>query len=421
MPLLVLRCLSPTAAWAYDVHDNTFSHNRDGIWQLQDRTPIEAIAEFKAALALKPPSSIAATLYHNWGIAACAMRDYPAAFEAFQQACRLQPTYIVFRQDLAHAYALSGKLHQAQTTFRDALALNPKDGEVWLLLGFLYQEQEQLEAGKKTVETPKKMPEANKQHGTGKQKASPISNAPSYADLARLCFEQYLKLQPESEMARSVKSILKQIPEEPGRPESAKQPAGSAPLPQEGAPEGAAVQGNPPPAGTTPDGTPATSSPPGENASQSPPATAPSADSTSSPSVTPSESPSTVAPSSSPETPSSSPNASPSGSTPAPAPSDSSETPSSPPNASPSGSTPAPAPSDSSETPSSPSNASPSGSTPAPAPSDSSETPSSPSNVSPSESTASPASSDSSGTTSSPSNAPSSVPSSSSPSLPSGP
>lgn len=381
-------CLLPSSGWAYDVHDNTFLHNREGVWQFQDRTPIEAIAEFKAALTLEPPSSIAATLYHNWGIAACAMKDYPAAFVAFQQACRLQPTYIVFRQDLAHAYALAGKLHQAQTKFRDALALNPKDGEIWLLLGFLYQEQDLLEADqdqKGTEQKPAEPQKTIKEASKPKETEAPISSAPSYAGLARLCFEQYLKLQPESEMARSVKSILKQMPEE-SQSETASQPA---PLPQEGPLEGAAAQGsNPPSTGTASDSAPTTPSPPGENSSETAASSSPS-------------------------------NAGPAENAPAPAPSDASGTTSNPPTTSPSESTPAPAQFDSSGPPSSPSNTSPSESTPPPAPSDASGTTASPSNTSVPQSA--PAPSDSSGTSSSPSSAPSSAPGSPSPSLPSGP
>ncbi len=232
-------------AWSYDVHDNIFQHNREGVWQLQERTLIEAIAEFKAALALKPSTSIAASLYHNWGVSALAMRDYPAAFKAFQQACQLQPTYLIFRQDLAHAYALAGLLPQAQAALRDTLALNAKDGEAWLLLGLLYQEQDQINASQKSENEPipGDMGQSTNKSTDDKKPVSVSSSlsAPGNVALTRTCFEQYLKLQPESEMARAVKRLLKEMPlDEPGstmKPAELSMPSQTLPpepLPAEG-------------------------------------------------------------------------------------------------------------------------------------------------------------------------------------------
>jgi tetratricopeptide (TPR) repeat protein len=162
--------------WAYDFQDNVPSHNQLGLWHLQRQEAPEAIAEFRAALQLNPSSGVAAAIQNNLGLAAEAVGDYPAAFEAFQQACRLQPTYLLFRENLAHAYALAKLLPQAKNSLLDTLALNPADAEAWLLLGLLYREGEADER-------------------------NPVVSA--------ACFQQFIRLQPESEMSRAVRRLLK--------------------------------------------------------------------------------------------------------------------------------------------------------------------------------------------------------------------
>lgn len=170
-----LLCM-PTLVRAYDLQDNAPLHNQLGLWHLSRQEYPEAIEEFRAALQLSPSVSVAAAIQNNLGLAAGAMGNYPAAFEAFQQACHLQPTYLLFRENLAHAYALAKLLPEAKNALLDMLALNPADAEAWLLLGLLYREGD-------------------------KETQNPVVSA--------ACFQQFIRLQPESEMSRAVRRLLK--------------------------------------------------------------------------------------------------------------------------------------------------------------------------------------------------------------------
>lgn len=157
--------------WAYDLKDNAIKHAQQGQLYM-DRGQVElAIEEFKASLQLNPGSTLSAALYNSLGLAYSSRGEYPYAFVSFQRACRLQPTFSLYYRNLIDAYAAAQQLPQVQREFQAIVTRNPDNAEVWFLLGLLYKRQ------------------GNKQ-------------------AAKPCFERFLKLQPESEMAQAAKDAL---------------------------------------------------------------------------------------------------------------------------------------------------------------------------------------------------------------------
>jgi tetratricopeptide (TPR) repeat protein len=162
--------LMPTA-YAYDLHDNAITH-ANAAQQLMDlHRPQEAIDELKAALALKPYVGMAAILYNNLGLAYRAIGNYVYAYACFQRACRIQPSFAMGFQNLVETYQMAGQLEEVEQYMKDLLAANLEDAEAWFILGTVYR--------------TKKNPPA-----------------------AKICFERFLKLQPESEMADAARKAL---------------------------------------------------------------------------------------------------------------------------------------------------------------------------------------------------------------------
>jgi tetratricopeptide (TPR) repeat protein len=130
-----------------------------------------AIEEFKAALQLNPYTNVAASLYNNLGLAYRELHNYPYAYASFQRACRIQPTFSLYYKNLIETYALAGKLDTVKAELQGALQRDPGDAEAWYMLGLIYKEQNNRKASK-------------------------------------ACFERFIKLEPESEMAHAARNAL---------------------------------------------------------------------------------------------------------------------------------------------------------------------------------------------------------------------
>ena len=161
----------PLPVGAYDLHDNAILHANNAQQMMDLDRPAEAIEEYKAALQLNPYAGMAASLYNNLGLAYRSTGNYVYAYAAFQRACRIQPTFSLAFKNLIETYAAAGHLPEAESYFQARVTENPDNAEAWFMLGYIY----------KTNKNPK---------------------------AAKACFERFLKLQPESEMARAARTAL---------------------------------------------------------------------------------------------------------------------------------------------------------------------------------------------------------------------
>ncbi|WP_303675134.1 tetratricopeptide repeat protein [Vampirovibrio chlorellavorus] len=171
---LLLACLllPPTKGMAYDLKDNAIAHARNGQLLMERQQYDEAIEEFKAAIRLNPYASMAASLYNNLGMAYRLTQNYPNAYASFQRAIRLQPPFALYYRNLIDTYRRAGQLPAVKSQLITRTRDNPDNAEAWFLLGLAYQ-----------------------QEGTPEQ--------------AQPCFERFLKLQPEAELARAAQAALK--------------------------------------------------------------------------------------------------------------------------------------------------------------------------------------------------------------------
>lgn len=158
-------------AQAYDLKENDILHADNGQLYLERGQYELAIEEFKAALQLNPYTNLSASLYNNLGLAYRELHNYEYAYASFQRACRLQPTFSLYYKNLIETYALAGKLNTVKAKLQEALQQDPEDAEAWYMLGLIYKEQDSRKA-------------------------------------AKACFERFLKLEPESEMARAARNAL---------------------------------------------------------------------------------------------------------------------------------------------------------------------------------------------------------------------
>jgi tetratricopeptide (TPR) repeat protein len=164
-------CWTGGSAQAYDLHDNAILHANNGQLLMERQQYDQAIEEFKAALQLNPYTNLSASLYNNLGLAYRELHNYAYAYASFQRACRLQPTFSLYYKNLIETYAQAGALGTVKRQLQAAIQRDPGDAEAWFMLGLLYKEQ-------------------------GSRKA------------AKACFERFIKLEPESEMARAARNAL---------------------------------------------------------------------------------------------------------------------------------------------------------------------------------------------------------------------
>lgn len=167
---LILSALNPVCQ-AYDLKDNAILHARNGQLLMERGQAADAVEEFKAALLLNPYTSLSASLYNNLGLAYRALGNYPYAYVSFQRACRINPTFSMYYQNLIDTYVIAGQITKVERVLSNVVDQNPDNAEAWFMLGLIYKEQ-----------------------GNRSQ--------------AKACFERFLKLEPESEMAQAARSAL---------------------------------------------------------------------------------------------------------------------------------------------------------------------------------------------------------------------
>lgn len=164
--------LLPAEGMAYDLKDNAIAHARNGQLLMERQQYEEAIEEFKAAIRLNPYASLAAPIYNNLGMAYRLTRNYANAYASFQRAIRIQPPFALYYRNLIDTYRSAGHLPAVKTQLTALTQDNPDNAEAWFLLGLTYQ-----------------------------QEGNPSQAQP--------CFERFLKLQPEAELARAAQAALK--------------------------------------------------------------------------------------------------------------------------------------------------------------------------------------------------------------------
>lgn len=160
--------------WSYDLIDNAITHARHGERLMETGQSVEAIEEFRSALLLNPYTSLSASIYNNMGLAYRNLRNFPYAIASFQRACRIQPVFALYFRNLVETYAAAGVLPQAEMSMTTIVGHNPDNAEAWFLLGLMNQ-------------------------------------ASGYPEKSRQCFERFLELQPESELARAAQGYLRAL------------------------------------------------------------------------------------------------------------------------------------------------------------------------------------------------------------------
>ncbi len=156
----------------YDLTDNAIQHARNGQLQMEREQYEEAIEELKASIRLNPFASMAAPIYNNLGLAYKATGNYPYAYASFQRACRMQPPFSLYYKNMVATYREAGQLKRVQGTLSQLVQDNPENAEAHFLLGLIHREQGNAQA-------------------------------------SQTHFRTFLKLQPESEMARAAREALK--------------------------------------------------------------------------------------------------------------------------------------------------------------------------------------------------------------------
>jgi len=126
---------------AYDLRDNAILHAHHGQQLMDLRRYREAVEEYKNAIFLNPGTSMTASLYNDLGVAYLRAGQPELAIASFQHACRLQPGYAVFYQNLINVYRATDKLVLAKQDLLGIVHENPDDAEAWFMLGLIAKAQ----------------------------------------------------------------------------------------------------------------------------------------------------------------------------------------------------------------------------------------------------------------------------------------
>lgn len=158
----------------YQMDDNAIAHFHRGEMWMEVQQYEAAIREFQIAIRLKPVSSFTAALYNNLGLAYLSIREFPKAIVSFQQALTLNPGFSLYYENLVKAYGTSGAIEPTRQHLQQLVQSNPEDAQSWFLLGLLYRE----------------------------------SGDPTASEQA---FQAYIKLAPDSELAKAAKLYLDRL------------------------------------------------------------------------------------------------------------------------------------------------------------------------------------------------------------------
>jgi tetratricopeptide (TPR) repeat protein len=117
-------------------------HNRGADLQAQGKLG-DAIAEFRAAIRLKPDYALA---HFNLGTTLAARGMLNEAIIEFRAATRLKPDFAEAHSNLGLALRNQGKLDEAIAEFHTAIRLKPDSAEVHFNLGLALRDQGKEEA-----------------------------------------------------------------------------------------------------------------------------------------------------------------------------------------------------------------------------------------------------------------------------------
>ena len=127
------------------------AHLTLGNWLVRLHRGDEAVAAFKAALALKPDDDIALGNLARILRARGRTRDALEALEVFRAALRVNPRNPQAWYQLATLYLDLGRMGDAETSFKEALLANPKMGAAWSGLGAIAFEHGQLQTAEEQL------------------------------------------------------------------------------------------------------------------------------------------------------------------------------------------------------------------------------------------------------------------------------
>ena len=97
----------------------------------QSKDYLRAIESDKKSVSIKPSSDA----YNELGLSYLALKQYPNAVLAFQQAIQLEATDPILHYNLAKTYLEMGQYEKSGSSAREALRLKPDDAEAVNLLG----------------------------------------------------------------------------------------------------------------------------------------------------------------------------------------------------------------------------------------------------------------------------------------------
>jgi tetratricopeptide (TPR) repeat protein len=111
--------------WRYTLRvtkDNDLAHSNLGIAFWEQQKVSDAIAEFSAALRIRP--TVAST-HSNLGVAFAAEGNMAAAIREFQEAIRIKPGDASYHYNLGIMFQRQGNVTDAKSHFKEALNINP--------------------------------------------------------------------------------------------------------------------------------------------------------------------------------------------------------------------------------------------------------------------------------------------------------
>ena len=116
----------------------------------------DALAKFDAALASAQRKAISnddfAKIHFNKGVCLYQLHRHTEAATAFGQALTYKPRYEKVYYALGMSQAERGNWRDAEAALRNALKVNPKNGETWFDLAFVYLAQKDFAAARTAFE-----------------------------------------------------------------------------------------------------------------------------------------------------------------------------------------------------------------------------------------------------------------------------
>ncbi|MGH9870664.1 MAG: FG-GAP-like repeat-containing protein [Candidatus Polarisedimenticolia bacterium] len=140
----------PAAASQPSKADEILRFNNLGIAYLAQYKPAEAQKQFEQALKLDPSYVVAQV---NLGVAALAQVHYDEAIASFHKALALDPNNIYAHFNLSMIHRLQGKPAEALESGRKALDLDPRDPDIHYHVGSVYMAQREFDKAIQEFET----------------------------------------------------------------------------------------------------------------------------------------------------------------------------------------------------------------------------------------------------------------------------